>query len=552
MGLLSKGKKRWVEGAIVYQVYPRSFYDSNADGIGDLPGITAKLDYLKNLGVTALWLSPFYPSPMIDFGYDVSDHQDVDPIFGTLKDFDELVTEAHKRRLKILIDLVPNHTSDQHEWFHRSRQSREDKYSDWYIWRDPSGFDRQRKPLPPNNWLDTFAGQTAWEWEPARQQFYLHSFAVQQPDLNWENPEVREAFKLIMRFWLDRGVDGFRIDAVPYLGKDPLFQDDPKNPQWKEGQSLFDSILHIHSQGNPRVFTYLEEMGQVLKEPRYDDGQKFMVVEAVPVSDNHVEEYLYYFRGLDPTIAAPFIFDGMWLPWRVDVWRKFVDTLHRELENHSPLAVVSYAFGNHDQPRLASHRGEQRARASAVMLLTLPGMAFIYNGDEIGMKNGHIPVHMVQDPQDARGLGRDPVRTPMQWSPAFNAGFSKAQSTWLPINDDYPTRNVSSQRRDADSLLSIYHQLCRLRNKSAALKYGTLEMIDFKSDQVFAFSRRYNRKMHIVAVNFSDRPVTLTLPDNIRLGKLQISSAPDSRLKSAGRQRKFSLLPNEAAVFAGK
>lgn len=552
MGLLSGKKRRWVEGAIVYQVYPRSFYDSNGDGIGDLPGITAKLDYLKKLGVNAIWLSPFYQSPMVDFGYDVSDHTKVDPIFGTLKDFDRLVAEAHKRNLKVVIDIVPNHTSDQHEWFRQSRQSRANKYADWYIWRDPKGFDRHKNPIPPNNWLDTFSGHSAWEWEPARQQFYLHSFAVQQPDLNWENHEVREAFKAMMRFWLDRGVDGFRVDAVPYLGKDPLFQDDPKNPDWKDGQSMYDSILHTHSQGNPKIFSYLEEISQVVKTPPYNDGQKFLVVEAVPVTHNHIEEYLYYFRGLDPNVSAPFVFDGMWLPWRVDIWRKFVGTLHQEVAHYSSLAVPSYAFGNHDQPRLASRRGEQRARASAVMLLTLPGMAFIYNGDEIGMKNGHIPDYMVQDPQAARGLGRDPARTPMQWEPTRNAGFSIAHDTWLPINEDYPTRNIESQWRDRHSFLWLYHQLCQLRNKSQALKYGDIRVIELDSDEVFAYSRSAGRKSHVVVVNFSDRPAAVRLPKDVKLGKLQLSSAPDSQSRSKSRYDKLYLLPYEAAVFAGK
>ena len=216
---------RWPEGAIVYQVYPRSFNDSNGDGIGDIPGITQKLDYLKDLGVNAIWLSPFYPSPMADFGYDVADYCDVDPIFGELADMDLLVKKAHDKDIRIIVDLVPNHSSDEHEWFRSSRQSSEGPYADWYIWRDASGQDKQGNPLPPNNWVHVFSGESAWEWEPARQQFYLHSFHAGQPDLNWSNPEVRDAIKDVMRFWLDRDIDGFRVDAVPFMAKDRQFRD---------------------------------------------------------------------------------------------------------------------------------------------------------------------------------------------------------------------------------------------------------------------------------------------------------------------------------------
>lgn len=547
--LKSPNKKRWPEGAIVYQVYPRSFNDSNADGIGDIPGVTAKLDYLKSFGVNAVWLSPFFPSPMADFGYDVADYVDVDPIFGTLKDFDELIRRAHRKGIKIIIDLVPNHTSDEHGWFRQSRQSRESKFADWYIWKDPKGFDKKKRPIPPNNWLSIFSGESAWEWEPARQQFYMHTFDVRQPELNWTNPEVREAFKKIMRFWLNRGVDGFRVDTVRTMGKDPAFRDNPKNPDWKEGWSKYNKIIHEYSQGQPQLYSYMNEMADVLKEPAYRKSLRFMVTESYP--EDPMEEYMAHFQSVDAKVAAPFIFEGLHLPWRADMWRKFLGTLHKTVDEFSPLCVTSYAFGNHDQWRLATRRGEPRARAAAVLLLTLPGMSFIYNGEEIGMKNGHIPEHLVQDPGAADGGGRDPERTPMQWTPGRNAGFSTAKDTWLPVADDYPTRNVLSESRDPFSFLSLYRTLGKLRNKSDALKHGKLEIVKVDADNVMVFTRTFGRQQMVTILNFSDEANTVKLPKTLKLGKLKASSSPDTTL-ARHKSGVLHLHANEAAVFSAR
>lgn len=552
MGVFSKNG-RWPEGAIVYQIYPRSFYDSNADGIGDIPGVTAKLGYLKSLGVNAIWLSPFYPSPMADFGYDVADYTDVDPIFGSLNDMDELIRLAHRKDMRIMVDLVPNHSSDEHTWFRQSRQSREGKFADWYIWKDPKGYDKNKRPIPPNNWLDIFTGETAWEWEPARQQFYLHSFDVHQPDLNWSNPDVRKAIADAMRFWLNRGVDGFRVDAVRFMGKDPTFSDNPKNPDYRPGKdSKYNALLHKNSQGWPQLYSYLNEMAAVLKEPKYKKSHRFMVTESYPDTPEPVEEYLAFYQGMDPAVAAPFIFEGLWLPWQADAWRKFLGTLHTALDGFDPLCVPSYAFGNHDQWRLATRRGEQRARACAVLLLTLPGMAFIYNGEELGMKNGHIPEHLVQDPGAADGGGRDPERTPLQWTPGRNAGFSEAKTTWLPVADDYPTRNVQSESRDPHSFLSLYRSLGKLRNRSAALKRGAFELVDIKAENVLAYTRTAGRKRYLVVINFNDEAKTVTLPDTIKIGVLQVSSAPDSHSKTSGKAGKVHLHGYEAVVYAAK
>ncbi|HEX4774272.1 MAG TPA: alpha-amylase family glycosyl hydrolase [Candidatus Saccharimonadales bacterium] len=539
-------KHRWPEGAIVYQIYPRSFYDSNGDGIGDIPGIIKKLDYLKDLGVNAIWLSPFYPSPMADFGYDVADYCDVDPIFGELEDMDELLKEAHKIGVKVIVDLVPNHTSDEHEWFRQSKQSREDKYSDWYVWKDPKGHDRYGQPIPPNNWLELLTGESAWQWEPERQQFYLHSFDIKQADLNWSNPEVREAFKEIMRFWLDRGVDGFRVDAVSFMAKDPQFRDEPLNPHYKPGPHTWKylKLEHPYNQGWPPMYAYLSEMAAVLKEPKYSHSHRFMVTEAYTNGDDPVPEYLAFYEGMDPEVAAPFNFEGLKLPWRADMWRKFLKNFHTALDDFSPLCVPSYAFGNHDQNRLASRLDEPAARAAAVLLLTLPGMAFIYDGDEIGMQNGHIPPELVQDPGAKGGFGRDPERTPLQWSPAPNAGFSTSSQTWLPVADNYKTVNVETESQDPDSFLSLYRQLTQLRNTSKSLRYGNLEVLDIGDDKVLCFTRTEARQRHLVLVNFSKEPQNLTVEP---LGRFVLSSDPKSMLPST--KGKLHLRAHEAAIF---
>jgi alpha-glucosidase len=542
-------KHRWPEGAIVYQVYPRSFYDSNDDGIGDIPGVTAKLSYLQELGVNAVWLSPFFPSPMADFGYDVANYCDVDPIFGNLADMGKLIKEAHRHGIKIMVDLVPNHTSDEHEWFHLSRQSKEDPYSDWYVWQDPKGYDKNGKPQPPNNWLNIFTGETAWEWVPARQQFYLHSFDVRQPDLNWSNTKVREAIKRVMRFWLDRGVDGFRVDAVQFMGKNPTFQNNPQNQDYNpKTDSKYNSLKHVNSQGWPQVYSYLSEMAAVLKESKYKKSERFMVTEAYPQTHKPVEEYLAFYEGVDPEVAAPFNFEGIGLRWNAASWREFLNTFHTVLDNFSPLCVPSYAFGNHDQHRIVTRLGEPAARSAAVMLLTLPGMAFIYNGEEIGMENGKIPKKFVQDPGAKDGGGRDPERTPMQWSAQKNAGFSKAETTWLPIAKNFKTRNVETELKDPDSFLSLYKILGQLRNKSKALRYGSFKILDVGNDDILAYTRAKDNEEYVVLINFSDNPHTFTLGPNLALQNFVISSNSNTKLKNI-TENKIEMHAHEAAVF---
>lgn len=539
--------RRWPEGAIVYQIYPRSFFDSNADGIGDLAGIIGKLDYVQSLGVNAIWLSPFYPSPMADFGYDVADYCNVDPMFGNLEDIKQLIKSAHARGIKLMVDLVPNHSSDEHPWFSASRKSRDGgKYSDWYIWKDAKSSNKKAKPAPPNNWVEVLTGGSAWQWEPERQQFYLHSFDVKQPDLNWSNPAVREAIKDVMRFWLDLGIDGFRVDAVQFMGKDPTYSDEKRNPHYIAGRDgRYGKLLHTKNHGWPAMFGYLAELAGVLKEPRYVGRDLFMVTEAYPDSSDRIAEYLSYYQGMDPAVAAPFIFEGLdYLPWEAAPWRHFLTDFHNALDDFSPLCVASYALGNHDKHRIVSRLGVAPARSAAVLLLTLPGMAFVYNGDELGMKNGHIPQDCIQDPGAEGGWGRDPERTPLHWTSGHNAGFSAAARPWLPLAENYETHNVETESQDPASFLSLYRQLGKLRNGSPALRYGELELLDTNHKGVLGYRRRQGNQAFVTLVNFADQPAELAL----RLsGNVMISSDPRSRL--AGQAyRQPQLRPHEAIV----
>lgn len=490
-------------GHVVYQIYPRSFMDSNGDGIGDLQGIISRLDYLndgteKSLGINMIWLSPFYPSPMEDFGYDISDYCNVAEEFGTLDDFKELVHEAHKRGIKLMIDLVPNHTSDQHAWFEESRHSKFNPKRDWYTWRDA-----QPDGSPPNNWLSVFGG-SAWTWDEATGQYYLHSFLKEQPDLNWENPEVREAIKAAMRFWLDMGVGGIRVDAVDWMAKDSRFRDNPPNPKYAPGvDDPYHEHLRIYSQNGPQLFEYVREMAEVVKEYPYG----FMVTETYPHRRNVVQEYLRVYDNYLAEVAAPFNFEGILLPWQAAAYKSFVDKFQSELADKRHYVPI-YVLGNHDNSRVATRLGPAAARTAAMLLLTLPGVTFIYYGDELGMTDRPIPPDLVQDPFEKRvpgkGLGRDPERTPMQWDATKYAGFSKAE-TWLPVNDNRKDVNVVSERADRHSFLRLYQELIFLRNNSHTIMVGDYHSLAIDNDFIFGFLREYEGRRILVLLNFSDK-----------------------------------------------
>ena len=483
------------KGQVVYQIYPRSFQDSNADGVGDIPGIIQRLDYLADLGITALWLCPLYPSPMVDYGYDVADYTAVDPVFGSLQDLDELIRKAHEHNIRVLLDLVANHSSDQHSWFKESRSSLTNPKRDWYFWRDAKA-----PHSPPNNWISTFGG-SAWEYDSHTGQYYLHSFAKQQPDLNWQNPEVRRAFQNIMRFWLDRGVDGFRVDAANWYSKDPSFRDDPINPAYnQETDDPYNRLIHYYSSGQPELFSYLREMTGIL-EPYHN---RMMLVEAHFDMLFDVSSYANFYQRIDSRVAAPFNFIDLYLPWRATSFQRFIDSFQAMLK---PSFTPVYSSGNHDRSRLATRIGADATRAAAVLFLTLPGTSVIYYGEEIGMEDGAISPDAVRDLS-----GRDPERTPMQWSADHHAGFSR-HKPWLPIGKHYTTHNVATESADPHSLLSLYKKLLALRSYSQAIRQGTYIPLDLADDNLLGFTRKYKNEKLATVINFSR---TETVPCLVR------------------------------------
>jgi len=526
--------KPWFWGAVVYQIYPRSFYDSNGDGVGDLNGIIEKLDYLagtdNSLGVNAIWLCPFYCSPMADFGYDVSDYQDVDPIFGTLDNFKELVKQAHARDIKLIIDLVANHTSDEHPWFLESKSSLKNSKRDWYIWRKP------KDGQSPNDWLSVFGG-SAWQLDPQTGEYYLHSFSVKQPDLNWDNPEVRWAIKSVMRFWLDLGVDGFRADAIYWLSKDHRFRNDPINSHRVVGDSRdYDTLTHKYSRKGPHLYEYLHEIATVLKSY----GQRFMVIEAVPEGGKEPTEYLKFYELVDEHHIAPFNFEGIYLSWKAPLLKSFINKFEAVLE---PDYLPVYTLGNHDKPRLVSRVGLPSARTAAMMLLTLPGMPFIYYGEEIGMTNVSIPPDKQMDPQRVEGVDRDKFRSPLQWNSQKNAGFS-VKEPWLPVSPYYKDVNIQTQLKDKMSLLNLYRQLIKLRSSSNILKLGIYEELSLH-EKVYGFGRRLGDDRFIVILNISGSAVSLDL--GAIEGKVILSTYQDISNKIVAKR--LNLRPHEGMII---
>ncbi len=489
----------FMPGMVVYQIYLRSFQDTNNDGVGDLRGITTRLDYLQQIGVDAIWICPFYPSPMVDFGYDVKDHENVDPMFGSLADFDQLVAEAHKRNIKVVIDMVFNHTSDQHPWFVEAQQSRDNPKRDWFVWQDGKS-----DSTPPNNWLSVFGG-SAWEYHTQTGQYYLHSFAKQQPDLNWDNPKVREAMKQIMRFWLDRGVDGFRMDAVDWFAKDRAFRDDPNNPAFQPGVDLpYDSLLHIYSKRQYRLFKYVQELADVLLER----PGRFMFLEARPHAQPDIAWYQQYYENIDPRVSAPFNLQFILKGWEAGAFKSLTNEFQAILR---PGDTPVYVMGNHDCNRVATRFGSRATPAVAVLQLTLPGVAVIYNGEEIGMRNLFVKTEDALDVMEkgvpGAGFNRDPARSPMQWSPTEpNAGFSTGK-TWLPVNEDYQQINVASEMQDPHSLLSAYRWLINFRHKSEVLKQGAYVPLELHHPQAFGFMRTLGKERLATIVNFSPKDV---------------------------------------------
>lgn len=447
--------------------------------------------------MTGIWLSPFYPSPMKDFGYDVADYCDVDPLFGDLKTFDKLIQEAHSRNIKVLIDFVPNHSSDIHPWFMESKSSRDNPKRDWYIWRDakPDG-------STPNNWLSVFGG-SAWTWDEHTGQYYLHSFLKEQPDLNWENKEVRNAMQDVLRFWLGRGVDGFRVDAMNYLGKDPLLADDPINELYEKGTNPYGQLTHKYSRNTGNYYDYLRLMAKTCNE--YDN--RVLVFEAELLERNNPEVLWAFYKELAQPICVPFNFELIFINWAAKDIQLFIDKFQDGLTGAQ---YPAYVLGNHDQPRIASRVGQANARLGAMLLLTLPGLSFIYNGDELGMENVPIAHESAHDPWEKRvpGLGRDAERSPMQWSAKNYAGFSKTKP-WLPIADNFRSVNVAAESDDPDSMLVLYKKLVALRKNSKSLRYGQYIKGPHIDNNVMTFIRSHNDDHCMILLNFSGQPVSL-------------------------------------------
>lgn len=518
---------QWWQTGVIYQIYPRSFQDTGGDGIGDLRGILARLDYLVALGVDALWISPFYPSPMADFGYDVADYTGVDPLFGTLADFDALLAAAHAKGLRVILDFVPNHSSDQHPWFLESRSSRDNPKRNWYLWHDaaPTGDDwRPARERVPNNWMSHFGGP-AWTWDETTQQFYLHSFLAEQPDLNWRNPELRQAIYAAMRFWLDRGVDGFRMDVLWLLIKDEFFRDNPPNPAYDDAQHDVTRVLQVHNADQPETHEIVEEMRALLDTYGPTMGTAKAESNRVLIGEIYLplpELVTYYGKpsGSSPQLSGanlPFNFHLIQTQWAADA----IANILRSYESLLPAgAWPNYVLGNHDQPRLASRIGPLQARAAAMLLLTLRGTPTLYYGDELGMKDVPIAPDQVQDPAEknepGKGRGRDPERSPMLWLDTPNAGFTTPEAKpWLPLEADWPTINAAAQSKDPRSMLTLYRRLLSLRRMHDTLHAGAIADIGAEGN-ILRYRRvalpEGNSTDFLVLLNLGNEPAAANCP----------------------------------------
>ncbi|MBC7764399.1 alpha-amylase [Microbacteriaceae bacterium] len=482
--------------------------DSTGDGVGDIRGVINRLEYLKgtdtSLGIDAIWFSPIFPSPMADFGYDVSNYNDIDPLFGSLDDFKELLAKAHAKNICVMVDFVPNHTSDQHPWFKESRSSKNNTKSDYYVWRDGKA-----DGSPPNNWLSIFGG-SAWEYDKNRKQYYLHTFLKEQPDLDWDNKAVRHEMCKVVRFWLELGVDGIRADAVRWMSKDSQYRDDPKNPKLDpKNKDEFYSLIHKYSRFGPRLFQYLKELTDVVAQ--FDN--RIMIFEDYPDGNYSTKEQYMGFYGVDPSVSMPFNFEGLGAPYDAESFQRLVTEFQGMLNQdiHTPV----YCFSNHDNSRIVSRYGREQARLLALLQITLPGIPVVYYGDELGMEDVDIPMNELKDPVELRkpglGQGRDPERTPMQWDDSVYAGFSE-HKPWLPVADTINTINVKKELGEADSYLSLYRRLLGLRNKYEVLRYGDYETFGARDVNVMKFARRLGKNHVYVALNFSDKTQSVEIP----------------------------------------
>lgn len=525
-------EKNWWKEAVAYQVYPRSFNDSNNDGIGDLPGMVEKLDYLKDLGIDVIWLSPMYKSPNDDNGYDISDYQDIMEEFGTMEDFNHLLSETHKRGMKLILDLVVNHTSDEHPWFIESRSSKDNPKRDWYIWADP-------KPdgSEPNNWESIFNGST-WEYDDTTKQYYFHLFSKKQPDLNWSNPDVREAVFKMMNWWFEKGIDGFRVDAITHIKKTFEAGDLPV-PKGKQYAPAFDVDMN-----QPGIQDWLQEM----KDKSLSHYDIMTVGEANGVNPDNAKEWVGEKEGKFNMIFQ-FEHLGLWSTGdsKFDVL-SYKNVLNRWQKQLEGIGWNALFIENHDQPRRVSTWGDDKkywfesATSHAVVYFLQQGTPFIYQGQEIGMTN--YPFESIETFNDVavkteyqivksqggdvnqlldkyKMENRDNSRTPMQWTNEVNGGFTEG-TPWFPVNPNYKTINVAQQSEDSDSVLNFYKRLIKIKKSDDIYTYGEFNLIDDANENIFAYTRKLNNKTVLVAGNLTDHVASLNLPFEVEPSQIKL------------------------------
>lgn len=524
-------KYLWWQKGIIYQIYPRSYQDSDSDGVGDLRGIISRLNYLQALDIKAIWISPVFSSPMADFGYDISDYCGIHPLFGSMQDFEELLQEVHSRDMKLILDLVPNHTSSEHPWFLESRSSRDNPKRDWYLWQDalPDGTE-------PNNWLSVFGG-SAWEWDEKTKQYYYHAFLKEQPDLNWRNPEVQEAMFQVMRFWLDKGVDGFRVDVMWHMIKDEGLRDNPQNPDYEPHMATYEQLIPAYSTDQPEVHDIVRRMRQVT-----DHYKERVIIGEIYLP---IHRLVTYYGKDNKGAHLPFNFQLLTLPWDSTQISSAIDQYEGALP---PEGWPNWVLGNHDQPRIISRVGKEQARVAAMLLLTLRGTPTIYYGEEIGMKDVPIPPEEVQDPQGLNmpglNLSRDPARTPMQWDNSKNAGFTD-NKPWLRLPENYGRTNVKVQQDDPFSMLTLYRRLIKLRQQEPALHIGDYLPV-YSDKQVLSYVRQAKEQRFLVVLNMSHRTCHFK-PEHFEFkGAIEVACDPEREGVSVSNS--FSLGGDEGVI----
>ncbi|PJZ84327.1 alpha-glucosidase [Leptospira harrisiae] len=539
----------WWKEAVIYQIYPRSFQDSDGDGIGDLEGIIERLDYLAgskdSLGIDAIWLSPVYPSPMFDFGYDISDYEEIDPVYGDIQTFKRLLKEAHKRGIRIIMDLVVNHTSHLHPWFIESRSSVNSPKRDWYIWKEPN------HNGPPNNWLGAFGG-SGWEYDKRTGEYYFHSFLKEQPDLNWRNPDVEDAIFKMMKFWLDMGVDGFRLDVVNLYVKDEFLRNNAS--YFMKGPRPYDKQVHAYDRDRPEMHGILRRMRKLLDS--YPEKRMFVGEIMQDFPGNVLLPATYCGRNDELHLAFNFMF--LFSPWKAERFFQIVKDFESALgEDNWP----NYTLSNHDFPRHITRYEKgvdtlSRAKLAACMMLTLRGTPFLYYGEEIGMKRQKVPYNKIQDPVGKRYWpfhpGRDPERIPMPWNGTETTGFSTGKP-WLPLYEDAHNVNVESQKEDPNSLFYTYKKLIQLRKDRKSLRKGKLKIFLSPDKQALYYRRREGKEETYIFLNFSSKPVNVSYPRKWILGEILFSTT--NRSSSFELEKELDLgglvlFPNEAVIFA--